>query len=210
MPMTVELGEIRKIQVRHHWRHEEQKFTPWLAREENIGRLAKAIGVELQVEGIEVPVGPFTADVLAKDASDNYVVIENQFGKTDHGHLGKMLTYAATLGATAIVWIAEQFTDEHRKTIEWLNERVGDELSLYAVEMELWQIDKSRPALRFNVLSEPTDISKQARAVKSAGTITDAKKLQYEFWTAFRHELLARKVVPTAQAARPQYWFDLH
>jgi hypothetical protein len=67
--MTVDLGEIRKLRVRDHWKHEEQEFTPWLAKEENIGRLAKAIGLELQVEGIEVPVGPFSADVLAKDAS---------------------------------------------------------------------------------------------------------------------------------------------
>ena len=183
--MSIDLGEIRKLRVRDHWKHEEQEFTPWLAKEENIGRLASAIGLELQVEGVEVPVGPFSADVLAKDASGNYVVIENQFGKTDHGHLGKVLTYAATLGATVVIWIAEQFTDEHRKTMEWLNERVSDELSLYAVEIELWQIDQSRPGLQFNVLSEPTEISKQATAVKVAGPITDAKKLQSEFWTAF-------------------------
>ncbi len=74
---------------------------------------------------------------------------------------GKYLTYAATLGATVVIWIAEQFTDEHRKTIEWLNERVSDELSLYAVEIELWQIDQSRPGLQFNVLSEPTEIRRR-------------------------------------------------
>ncbi len=184
-------------------------FTPWLAQEENIGRLASAVGLELQVEGIEVPVGPFSADVLAKDASGNYVVIENQFGKTNHDHLGKILTYAAALGATVVIWIAEQFTDEHRKTIEWLNERVSDELSLYAVEIELWQIDQSRPGLRFNVLSEPTEITKQASAVKAAGSMTEATKLQLEFWTAFRQELLEKKIAATAQTPRPQYWFDI-
>jgi hypothetical protein len=90
-----------------------------------------------------------------------------------------------------------------------LNEHVSDELSLYAVEMELWQIDQSKPALRFNVLSQPTEISKQAAAVKSAGAITEVKKLQYDFWSAVRSELLQRKIVHTAQAARPQYWFDV-
>lgn len=207
--MTIDLGEIRKLRVRDHWKHEEHVFTPWLAMEENIGRLATAVGLELQVEGIEVPVGPFSADILARDASGNYVVIENQFGKTNHDHLGKILTYAATLGATVIIWLAEQFTDEHRKTIEWLNERVSDELNLYAVEIELWQIDQSRPALRFNVLSEPTEITKQATAIKAAGSMTDAKKLQLEFWTAFRDELLDKKIVASAQTPRPQYWFDI-
>ncbi|HML91091.1 DUF4268 domain-containing protein [Methyloceanibacter sp.] len=207
--MAADLGEIRKVQIRHHWVHEEHEFTPWLAQEENIARLANAIGLELQVEGIEVPVGPFTADVLAKDASENYVLIENQFGRTDHGHLGKMLTYAATLDATAIVWIAEKFTEEHRKAIEWLNESVSDDLRLYAVEMELWQIDQSRPALRFNVLSEPTVISKQANAVKAAGEMTAARKLQYDFWTAVRDELLERKILTSAHTPRPQYWYNV-
>jgi hypothetical protein len=207
--MTIDLGEIRKLPVKNYWKHEEHEFTPWLAKDENISRLAAAIDLELQVEGVEVPVGPFSADVLAKDPLGNYVVIENQFGKTNHDHLGKLLTYAANLGATAVVWLAEQFTDEHHKTIEWLNEHVSDELRLYAVEIELWQIDKSRPAVRFNVLSQPTEISKQATAVKSAGPLTDVKKLQLDFWTAFRSELLDRKVVPTAPEARPTYWFNV-
>jgi hypothetical protein len=207
--MSVDLGKFQKVQVRVLWKHEEQDFTPWLAKDENIGLLANAIGFELQVEGIEVPVGPYTADILAKDASGNYVVIESQYGKTDHDHLGKMLTYAATLGAIAVVWIAEKFTDEHRKTIEWLNEHTTEELSLYAVELELWQIDQSRPALRLNVLSQPTDISRRASAVKAAGPITDTQKLQLAFWEMFRDKLLAKKVVPSAHTPRPQYWFDV-
>jgi hypothetical protein len=79
--------------------------------------------LELQVEGGEVPVGPYSADAHAKDTYGNYVVIEIQYGKTDDGYFGQLLTYAATLGATAVVWIAERFTDERRKAIEWLNEQ---------------------------------------------------------------------------------------
>ncbi len=207
--MAIDLGQISKVPVRNLWTHEEQEFTPWLASEENIRQLSDAIGLELQVEGVEVPVGPFTADILAKDASREFVVIENQFGKTDHDHLGKMLTYAATLGAAAVVWVAERFTDEHRKAIEWLNEHTNEELGLYAVELELWQIDKSRPALRLNVLSRPTEISRQASVVKAAGLITETQKLQLDFWSMFRDRLLAKKVVPSAQTPRPQYWFDV-
>ena len=163
----------------------------WLALEANISKLAEELHLgELQVEGVEVPVGPFSADILAEDASDNLVMIENQFGKTDHDHLGKVLTYAATLGAKAVIWIAERFTDEHRKAIEWLNEHTREDLSLYAVEIELWQIDNSKSAVRFNVLSQPTVLARQATAVKAAGAMTDARKLQLEFWTMFRSKLL--------------------
>ncbi|MHC2464878.1 hypothetical protein [Bradyrhizobium embrapense] len=135
-----------------------------VAQEENIAKLSNEIGLELQVDRIEVPVGPYWAYILAKQSRGGYVVIENQFGKTDHDHLGKIITYAATLGATAIVWIAERFTDEHKKAIEWLNEHTSVDLSMYAVEIELWQIDGSKPAVRFNVLSRPTEIARQANA----------------------------------------------
>ncbi len=207
--MTVDLGQLTKVRAPELWKHEEAEFTPWLSSEENIGRLADAIGLELQVEGIEVPVGPYCADILAKDASGNFVIIENQFGKTDHDHLGKILTYGATLDATAVVWIAERFTDEHKKAIEWLNEHTSEDLALYAVEIELWRIDTSKPALRFNVLSQPTEITRQATAIKSAGLITDTKKLQLDFWTKLREQLLERKVLSSAQAPRPRYWFNV-
>jgi hypothetical protein len=207
--MPVDLGQMRKVGVRDVWKHEELEFTPWLANDENFPKLAEALGLELQVEGVEVPVGPFSADILAKDTDGNFVVIENQFGKTDHDHLGKLLTYAATLNASAVVWLAERFTDEHRKAFEWLNDHTSDDLSLYAVELVLWQIDQSKPAVQFNVLSQPSEIVRKATAVKSAGPITDAKKLQLEFWTAFREALLESKIVTSAHAARPQYWFNV-
>jgi hypothetical protein len=154
-------------------------------------------------------VGPFSADILAKNSSGEFIIIENQFGKTDHDHLGKLLTYAATLNASALVWIAERFTDEHRKTIEWLNDHTNNNLSLFAVELELWQIDDSKPAVQFNVLSEPSEIVRQATAAREAGPLSEARQVQGEFWTGFRELLLAKKIVVSAQAARPQYWFNV-
>ena len=207
--MPVDLGQMKKVRIRDIWKHEEHEFTPWLANEENFPQLANALGLELQVEGVEVPVGPFSADILAKDTSENFVIIENQFGKTDHDHLGKVLTYAATLDASAVIWIAERFTDEHRKAIEWLNDHTSEGLGLYAVELILWQIDNSKPALQFNVLSQPSELVKQAIAVKSGGPLTETRKLQLEFWTMFREALLDRKIVSSAQTPRPQYWFDV-
>ena len=185
------------------WLHEEHDFTPWLAKEENIKQLAVALGVELQVEGVEVPVGPYSADILAKTASGNYVIIENQFGKTDHDHLGKLLTYGATLNASAVIWIAECFTEEHRKVMEWLNDHTSGDLGLYAVEVELWKIDASKPAVRFNVVSRPPEIT------PPPPDLSPKRRLQLEFWRAVREKLLEKKIVPSAQSPRPQYWFDV-
>ncbi|WP_256807004.1 DUF4268 domain-containing protein [Bradyrhizobium sp. Bra64] len=207
--MIAQLGTLKRVVIREVWKFEDSDFTPWLAQSENIARLAAAIGMELEVTGVEVPVGPFSADILAKSSSGEFIIIENQFGKTDHDHLGKVLTYAATLNASAVVWIAERFTDEHRKAIEWLNDHTSNDLSLFAVELQLWRIDESRPAVQFNVLSEPSEIVRQATAVRDAGPVSEARQLQGEFWTGFREVLLTKKIVGSAQAARPQYWFNV-
>lgn len=207
--MTLKLGQLKNLKLKSVWNHEEHDFTPWLAEESHLSALSDAIGMDLQLDRIEVPVGPYFADILAKDASGEYVVIENQFGKTNHDHLGKLLTYGATLGVSAVVWIAEQFTEEHRKTVDWLNERTNDSLSLYAVQLEVLQIDDSPPAIRFNVISQPNQVVRAATAAKSSGSLTETQQMQLEFWKMFRHRLLEKKVIPSAQTPRPQYWFDV-
>jgi hypothetical protein len=202
-----QLGGLKILSLKEIWDHEALDFTPWLAKEENLSLLSDAVGLDLQFEKREVPVGPYSADILARDASGIYVVIETQFKKTDHDHLGKLLTYGATLGASVLIWVAETFTDEHRKAIQWLNDRTTDDLSIYAVQPELLQIDNSNPAIRFNVISRPNEVVRAAAIAK--GDLSEAQKTQLEFWTLFRDRLLEKKIVTSAQTPRPQYWFNI-
>ncbi|MBM4197993.1 MAG: hypothetical protein FJ197_13065 [Gammaproteobacteria bacterium] len=135
------LGTLRAVEPRTMWPDEAADFTPWLAREENILALGRAIGLELEVEHTEMAVGPFAADILARDSAiGNYVIIENQLAKTNHDHLGKAITYAAFLGASTIVWVAPAFTDEHRKALDWLNDNSVDTLSFFGVQVELGRV----------------------------------------------------------------------
>jgi hypothetical protein len=208
--METDLGNLKKVNIRKKWPDETSDFTPWLAREENMEKLSLALGLELQVENIEVSVGPYSADILAKDVgSDRYVVIENQLRKTNHDHLGKLITYGSVLDASANVWITSEFTEEHKKALDWLNDHTSDEISFYGVILELWQIDDSKPAVRFNVISKPADIMRQTAITKASENLTETKKLQLEFWTQFREKLSKRKEIPSVQSARPQYWFDV-
>jgi len=202
------LGQFKKLNVRKIWANETSDFTPWLANEENIQLLGKAIGLELEVEQVEATVGPYSADILAKDTgTGKYVVIENQLGKTDHDHLGKAITYGSVLDATSVVWIATEFSEEHQKALGWLNEYTSEDLSFFGVSLELWQIDDSKPAVRFNVVARPAVIKRTD--VISKGDLSENRKRQLEFWNAFRGKLLKAKIVATAQTPRPQYWFDV-
>src|SRR4051812_25571734 len=100
----VPLSRLERVDVRDYWAHEAFDLTPWLAQPENITLLGDAIGLDLQVEAVEKNVGPFRADILCRDTTTNqYVLIENQLERTDHTHLGQLMTYAAGLDAVTVV-----------------------------------------------------------------------------------------------------------
>lgn len=204
----MELGILKTITARQKWTSEARDFTPWLAQ--NISALNDAVGIELEVENIEVKCGPYSADILAKDtATSKYVIIENQLEKTDHDHLGKAITYGSVLDASTIIWIATNFTEEHKKALDWLNDHTSDEISFYGVQIELWQIDNSNPALKFNVISQPNQAVRQVARSIAAEDISDKKKFQLEFWTQFKDKLAATRTVNSLQTPRPQYWYDI-
>ncbi len=185
-----QLGKIEAVGARHVWADEAADFTPWLAEEKNIALLGEALGLELEVESTEVAVGPYSADILAKDTgTGRFVVIENQLAKTNHDHLGKAVTYASALDATAVVWIAPEFTEEHQKALEWLNDHTTEDLAFYAVLLEVWRIENSPPAVRFNVISRPAGAARKA-AVTRAEHLTDAKKLQFDLLDPLPREAL--------------------
>jgi hypothetical protein len=200
------LGKLKRLPARQIWNDEARDFTPWLF--DNITELGQTLGLELQVERTEVACGPYSADIFAIDTlTSQRVVIENQIGKTDHDHLGKCLTYTAVLEATTIVWIATEFTPEHQKTLDWLNDHTRDEISFYGVQLELWQIDDSKPASRFNLLCKPNVAVRQAALTLSE--LSDTKRMQLDFWTKFYNKLLATKKIGSLQTPRGQYWYDI-
>ena len=201
-----ELGELIKVPLREFWEGEASDFTPWLADEENIGLLGDTIGVELEVEAQERNVGPFRADILCKDIStDNWVLIENQLEPTNHTHLGQLLTYAAGLNAVTVVWIAESFTNEHRAALDWLNKITAEGFSFFGLEIELWRIDDSRGAPKFNVVSHPNNWTKTVSRI-SQTELTPAKQLYLEYWTGLRNLLEQREGVIKPIKPWPRNW----
>lgn len=207
---TKTLGRLQKVELREAWTSESSDFTPWLAQEENLNLLGEAIGIELELESQEKDVGPFRADILCKDtATDNWVLIENQLARTDHSHLGQLLTYAAGLNAVTIVWIAERFTAEHRATLDWLNERTDEKINLFGLEIELWRIGDSPIAPKFNIISQPNDWSRTVKqAATGSGEVSAHKQFQLKFWTAFKQQMEVRGSFVRCQKPSPQHWMN--
>lgn len=200
-----ELGRLERVELRDVWQHEAYNFTPWLADAGNLAISSKELGLDLELVGQEVAVGPYAADIVCKDSFDGtHVLIENQLEKTDHSHLGQILTYASALEARTVVWIASRFTDEHRAAIDWLNEITHDEWQFFGLEIELWRIGNSAPAPKFNIICRPNDWSRAVRdEAAKAETATPTQAIQLKFWSAFRDYMVAkglRAPKPSAQS----------
>ena len=206
----MKLGTIKKIDLRDVWSSEASDFTPWLAKDENIALLGEAIGLELEVESQEKNVGPFRADILARDLTSNhYVLIENQLEQTNHNHLGQIMTYAAGLDAFSIIWIAKSFTEEHRAALDWLNRITEENINFFGIEIEVIQIGDSLPAPQFKVVAKPNDWSKSVRSSASTGELTDTKLKQQQYWTEFKEYVEKNGSPFKVQKPSPQHWTNI-
>ncbi len=204
--MANSIGRLEKVNLRDAWPDEARDFTPWLSQPENIVLLAETLQLELEVKGIEVNVGPFRADILCQDVTEenSLVLIENQYGKTDHDHFGKLLTYAAGLDVRTLVWIAEQFQDEHRAALDWLNRQSVDGIDFFGIQLELWRIGNSAPAPRFNIVSRPNHWTERIRESTRIADLGPGNLLYLDYWKQFRAKLEADKFYIRPTKALPQ------
>jgi hypothetical protein len=205
-----EFGSLEDQDVRNHWEHEAHQFTPWLADQieaERASDVENVLGLDLEVIEREKRVGRYKVDIFARTLEDSRnVVIENQLEDSDHDHLGKAISYAAGLDADIIVWIAPKFNDEHIDAVQWLNKNSREGVDLFAIRLEVWRIDDSKPAVRFNAVEEPSEW--QEKAKRSDSDLTETKKLQEDFWTAVRDRIQSIDTPLRPRKPRPHHWYN--
>lgn len=201
------LSSLQRVPLREAWKHEASDFTPWLAEPENLALLADALGIdELEPVGTEQWVGEFKVDILATHG-DEQVIIENQLAKTDHNHLGQIITYAAGIDARKIIWVAESFRPEHVAALQFLNEHTTEALNFFGVQIELYRIGDSPLAPKFEVVVKPNAWAKSGREqAKVATASTPTKQRQLQFWLALVEALAAKAPGLKPQKPRPQHW----
>lgn len=201
----VAFGELEEILPRLAWANEARNFTPWLAA--NLGRLGKAIGIDLELVQAEMAVGRYAADILARSAVDqSMVLIENQLEYSDHSHLGQILTYLTGLKAETIVWVAPAFREEHLSAVRWLNENTKEPFSFFAVKVKVVRIGTSPLAPLFEVLESPNDwdrrIEQVAQSSREIGTATLRRR---QFWTRYA-ERFPDVAADVGKGGTPSIW----
>lgn len=176
----VEIGEINRLSLSEIWKNEASDFTPWLC--EHIEHVNKATGLTISNPIKEMGTGSFFVDIIGTvDLDDEQkVIIENQFGASNHDHLGKLLTYCASFNARYAIWIVEKARTEHIKAINRLNEySTGENMNkvgYFLIEASAIKVDDSNPALILNVAAAP-----------NPDPVNESKsqKIIREFWTYF-------------------------
>ena len=172
------IGSLRRVSLREVWPHEAQDFTPWLA--ENIDVLNNAIDLSLSIIEREQAAGDFSVDLVAEDESGNSVIIENQLERSNHDHLGKLITYLTAIDAKAAIWIVKEARPEHISAISWLNE--SSSASFYLLKLEAVRIEGSPPAPLLTLIVGSSEQSQEVGETKKE--LTERHLLRRQFWTA--------------------------
>ena len=201
------LGKLKKIDLREEWKHEALDFTQWLAKDENLALLSEEIGVDINLIETEANVGSFNVDILAEDSNGRKIVIENQLESTNHDHLGKIITYASGYNAEIIIWIVKDVRNEHKQAIDWLNEHTDEKINFFAIKLELWQIDGSPYAPKFQIISKPNEWAKIMKAPISS--LTERKLKLLDFWTALNEYLNNKNSEINPQKPSSDHWNNI-
>lgn len=170
------IGKLQRVALREVWKHEALDFTKWL--QDNIDILSEVIDLNLSNPESEQSAGAFSVDLVAEDESGNPVIIENQLGKSDHDHLGKILTYLVAMAAKTAIWIVADPRPEHVSTITWLNE--SSSANFYLLKLEAIKIGTSEPAPLLTVIVGPSEEGKGVGKTKQK--IAERYTIREHFW----------------------------
>ncbi len=172
------VARLSRLPLREVWPHEALHFTIWLA--ENLDYLEEVTGLSLSLVEREAAAGDFSVDILAEDGDGNLVIIENQLERTDHDHLGKLLTYMSNHDAKTAIWITAHARPEHEKAVQWLNETLPADMAFYLIQVEAVRIGDSAPAPLFSIVAGPSPESRQIGAQRKE--LAERYLLRLEFW----------------------------
>jgi hypothetical protein len=170
------IGKIEKVPLREIWENEAYDFTTWL--QDNLDVLNNVLDFNLVNAEIEQPAGSFSVDILAEDDSGDPVIIENQLEKSDHNHLGKLITYLVAIGAKKAIWIVAEPRPEHINAINWLNESSSG--NFYLFKIEGIKIGDSAPAPLLTLITGSSEETKEVGEKKKE--ISERHLLRFKFW----------------------------
>jgi len=142
-----------------------------------IDEIGEAVGLRIEDAESERSTGNFSVDIVAKLQDGSPIIIENQLEKSDHDHLGKLLTYLAAVDAKAAIWVVAEPRQEHIAAVGWLNE--SGLADFYLVKVEAVRIAESSPAPLFTKIVGPSEGASIAGDAKKELNSSDKSRIRY-------------------------------
>src|SRR6266704_1593882 len=155
------LGRLERLDLRSFWGDQVPDLMPWFAQ--NLDLLSQTLGIEITPLQRDPHVDRTPMQVLGTDAHGRPVMVENRLEPTEQSHLGQLMVNASSLESAVVVWAAPRFPADHRRTLEWLNDRTDDKVDFFAVELGLVRIGRSLPAPVLDVVVQPRNWRKPVR-----------------------------------------------
>lgn len=206
----MEIGKLKEVELRNLWKHEQYDFSEWLSQNENIELLNDILGLTLTDISKEVYVGSYRCDLVAVDESSGIkVIIENQLERSNHEHLGKIITYASGLDAQVVVWIVKNAKEEHRSAIEWLNNNTNSDINFFLIELHAYKIGDSLPAPYFEIIEKPNDFIKNNKVNGNKNELNKSQSERLIFWNRFNEILIDKGKPFNVRKATTDHWYDV-
>ena len=194
------IGKIERVPLRDVWKHEAHNLTVWL--EDNFDVLNEVLDFNLTSVERERAAGAFSVDLLGEDDAGRTTVIENQLEKSNHDHLGKLITYVAMTEARAAVWVVSEPRPEHVRAISWLNE--SSPADFYLLKIEGIRISGSMPAPLLTLIVGPSEESREVGEVKKERA--ERHQIFRRFWTALLDRGKERTRLFTSLSPGDYHW----
>lgn len=188
----------------------EPDFSDWLAKEDGLALIAEDLGLNVEDAKRESRPGDYPADIVGHALGDekHIIVIENQFGKTNHDHLGKLLTYAAMHSAMTGVWISEHVSPDHRKVVDWLNDNTPSQVSFYLAQLKAYKIGDSAVAPQLDVLCRP-NIQAKLRRAEDATQSTETGAWRERAWEEILNYIADKNPPFKVQSPSDDHWSNI-
>lgn len=175
--MSTPIGKLQRVHLREVWRHEAYDFTQWL--QENIDILNESLDLELVSAEREQAAGSFSIDIVAESSDGDTYIIENQLEKSNHDHLGKVITYLTSMKARGAIWIVSEPRQEHVNAMAWLNE--ASSADFFLVKVEAVRIGDSPAAPLLTLIVGPSAEAKEAGRAKQE--IAERYDIRKQWWS---------------------------
>ncbi|MDD9868099.1 MAG: DUF4268 domain-containing protein [Candidatus Campbellbacteria bacterium] len=207
--MSKKFGKLKKIDLREVWPNEAADFSVWLAEQGGLDLLSNELGISISLIKREASVGKFSVDILAEEeGTGRKIIIENQLETTNHDHLGKIITYAAGYGAPIIIWLFKNIREEHREAIDWLNNNTDENVYFFPVKVEVWQIDNSKFAPKFQIIGGPNEWAKTIKR-GSNDELGETKLKQLNYWTKLKNYAEEKNLTLFSQTPYAGNWYNI-